>query len=333
MAAKTLVRQDIMSITDSLNRHGNFIVLEHMKPDGDCIGSGLALVMALRDMGKRALLVSHDPHPQIYDFLPGREFYTRPGYLKPEDFSPDVAVFLDCTGPDRVGDALEFAGSGLWINIDHHVSNSHFAELNLVDPQASATGELVFGLIKALGTPVTPDIALCIYVAILTDTGGFRYANTTARAFRIAASLVDKGVNPADVADRVFETRSMPSLVLCGHALTSLKLHQGGRLATMTVTQEAMRSAGASQEDTEGLISYPRSIAGVEVALLFTETRDNRVRVSFRSRSRMDVAKAALSFGGGGHAAAAGAIVDGTLEEVYQKVLKAIESQMRWMDS
>lgn len=168
MAAGTSGRQDIVSIRDSLIKHEDFIVLEHMKPDGDCIGSGLALVMALRNMGKRALLVSHDPHPQIYDFLPGREFYTRPGYLKSEDFSPDVAVFLDCTGPDRVGDALEFAGNRLWINIDHHVSNSSFAGFNMVDPEASATGELVFELIEVFGGSC--DFGHCpVYLCCHTD--------------------------------------------------------------------------------------------------------------------------------------------------------------------
>ncbi len=314
------------AVRDALENGGRFVVLEHIKPDGDCVGSGLALVMALRSLGKQAVLLSHDPHPKAYDFLPGSEFHRLARSYVP-DFAPDAAIFVDCAGPDRVGDALNHVGEGKWINIDHHVSNTQFGALNWVEPKAAATGELVFELIRDLGV-MTFDTALCLYVAILTDTGGFRYANTTARTFKVASSLVEQGVDPGDVASKLFERRSPSSLLLMGHSLTTLKLYQEGRLATVVVTRDVMEACGGTLEDTEGLVVYPRSVEGVEVALLFTETVDGTVRVSFRSTKGLDVAQIASVYGGGGHFAAAGAVVKGRIDDVYRKVLETTLSYM-----
>jgi len=324
----------LRKITGVIREHDKIVVLEHEKPDGDCVGSGLALVQALRALGKRALLVSQDTHPSMYDFLPGRSFYTRVGYLKPEDFCPEVAIFLDCTGPERTGKALELtSASKVWVNIDHHISNSYFGQLNLVDPKASSVGELVLGLIEALDVAITEDIATCIYVAIVTDTGGFRYQNTTPKALRIAAKLMDIGVKASEVADHVFETRSLSSLLLLKEALGTLKIYEKGRLATITVTREMMRVAGASMDETEGIINYPRSIPGVEVAVFFKETEDGKgVHVSFRSKSNVNVAEIASSLGGGGHPRASGAFLPGSVQEVSNKVLSAFNRLGVWKD-
>lgn len=324
----------IQEVKKVIDRHQNFVLFEHQKPDGDCVGSGLALVQALQYLGKQALLVSHDPHPAVYDFLPGKQFHTRAQYIEPEDFRAEVAIFVDCTDPERAGKGLDLAKSSVWVNIDHHVSNTKFGAVNVVDPDAAAAGEIVYRLIGALGVPITKEIATCLYVAIVTDTGGFRYQNTTRYTFQVAGELTGKGVNPWEIAELVFETRSVSSLLLLGKALTTLKLYHGGKLATVVVTREMMACAGASPEETEGIISFPRSISGVEVSLFFRETEDGKgFHVSFRSRSKVDVAEIAVEFGGGGHPRAAGALIAGTLDEVSRKVLDVLDKIGIWTDS
>ena len=202
----------------------------------------------------------------------------------------------------------------------------------MVNPRGS-TGRQ-YHLINALGVPVTKEIATCLYVAIVTDTGGFRYQNTTRETFEIAGMLTDLGANPWEIAELVFETRSVSSLLLLGKVLTTLKLYHGGKLATVVVTKEMMASSGASPGDTEGIIGYPRSIAGVEVSLFFREIEDGKAfHVSFRSRSKVDVADIAVKLGGGGHPRAAGALVEGTLQEVTDKVMRLLDELNVWTDS
>lgn len=324
----------VLEVVKTLNQYDSFVLLEHQKPDGDCVGSGLALVQALRALGKQALLVSDDPHPALYDFLPGRQFHSRAGYLKGEDYNPQVAVFLDCTDPERAGKGLEFAQGKLWVNIDHHVSNSRFGAINLVNPDAAATGELVYDVLNGLGAPIDRDIAVCLYVAIITDTGGFRYQNTTKRTHLLTADLMDRGVNGAEVFDRVFDTRTVSSIMLLARTLSTLQLYHEGKLAAVFLTQEMIKLSGASSDETEGIIGYPRSIAGVEVSLFFKEADEpGSIHVSLRSRSVVDVAAVAKSLGGGGHPRAAGALIKGTMEEVTKKVMSHLDKLDIWTDS
>ncbi len=323
----------LSAIKEIIDNNSSFILLEHQKPDGDCIGSGLALVQALRSLGKQALLVSHDPHPVMYDFLPGLPFYTRAGYLKPEDYRPQAAIFLDCTDPERAGQGLDFARGRHWINVDHHVSNSMFGDVNMVDPGAAATGQLVHAIIEYLGVPIDVDLATCIYVALITDTGGFRYQNTTPKAMTLAATLLEKGVKGSEIADLVFETRSASSVLLLASALNTLKMYRGGKVAAVTVTREMLKMTGASPEETEGIIGYPRSIIGVELSVFFKEADEpGKVHVSFRSRRVVDVAHLAKSLGGGGHPRAAGALMEGSIPEVTAKVLAAVDGLGIWTD-
>ncbi len=324
---------DLENVVAVIRTHRSFVVLEHEKPDGDAIGSGLALVQALLASGKQAILVSSDPHPAIYDFLPGKPLYTRAAYLDPVDFSPEVAIYVDCTDLDRAGEAKKFAEGKLVVNIDHHVSNSGFGDVRFVRDDASATGELIFAIIRALGVEITKDIATCLYVAIITDTGGFRYQNTSPDCFRVAAELLEAGASAWEIAEQVFETRTVSSVLLLGNAITTLKLYKGGKIAAISVTRDILKASGASPQETEGIVGYPRSIVGVEVALLFREDLEGKgFHVSFRSRSRVDVAAVAVSLGGGGHPRAAGALIKGNLAQVTDKVLAALEHSP-WMDS
>lgn len=324
---------DLKRVASAIRSHKSFVVLCHEKPDGDAVGSGLAMVLALHSLGKQAIFVTSDPLPAVYDFLPGKPFHTRAGYLEPVDFSPEAAIFLDCTDAERAGSALRFAEGKFHINIDHHVSNSGFGDVKLVRPHASATGEIVYEVLEALGVEMTLDIATCLYVAIVTDTGGFRYQNTTGACLRIAAALLDKGVSAWSIAEQVFETRSVSSVLLLASALSTLKLHRRGKIASIFVTKEMMKAAGASPDETEGIIGYPRSLTGVEVALLFKEDLAGRgFHVSMRSRSKVDVAQVAVSLGGGGHPRAAGALIPGDLSEVMAKVLSELD-KLPWTDS
>lgn len=335
------MKPSLSSVDDALSdikrlieKHHSFVLLEHEKPDGDCVGSGLALVQALQNLGKQALLISQDPHPAVYDFLPGNEFHTRAQYIEPEDFHAEVAVFIDCTDPERAGKGLELAKNSVWVNIDHHVSNTGFGDVSLVCPSAAATGEIIYKLLLAMEVSITKEIATCLFVAIATDTGGFRYQNTTKETFEIAGALTGYGANPWEIAEQIFETRSVSSVLLLGKALNTLKVSRGGKLATLAVSRDMMAQAGASADETEGIIGFPRSISGVEVSLLFREMEDGSgFHVSFRSRSKVDVSKIAMRLGGGGHPRAAGALVGGTLEEAFRKVLAILDELDIWTDS
>lgn len=321
-------RDETAQISKVLRQSKSVLLLEHKKPDGDCIGSGLSLALGLLFLGKKVLLLSQDPHPSTYDFLPGRYLHSTISEMPSEPLRFDTVVFLDCTDPHRAGKCLNTAVGDTIINIDHHVSNVGYGDISLVDPSASSTGELVFFLLGALGVPITRNIAVCLYCAIVSDTGGFRYQNTTARALWVASELVDAGADPSKVADHLFETRSLSSLLLLSSALQTLTLHFAGKVASVEVTREMMHNSGASPDETEGIINYPRSIEGVEVALCFKETLDAQgVDVSFRSKYKVDVSKIAESLGGGGHARAAGAFIPGTLDEAKRKVLNVLAKE------
>ncbi len=321
-------KEETTRISEVLRQSKSVLILEHKKPDGDCIGSGLGLALGLLFLGKRVLLLSQDAHPSSYDFLPGQYLHSTISEMTSDPVSFDTVVFLDCTDPHRTGKCLSFAVGDMIINIDHHVSNSQYGDVCLVDPGASSTGELVFFLLKALGVPITRNIALCLYCAIASDTGGFRYQNTTARALWVASELVEVGADPSRVADYLFETRSLSSLLLLRSALQTLTLHFGGNVASVEVTRDMVENSGSSFDETEGIINYPRSIEGVEVALCFKETPDGQgVDVSFRSKHRVDVAKIAESLGGGGHARAAGAFILGSLDQAKIKVFGVLSKE------
>jgi phosphoesterase RecJ-like protein len=327
-------RDTLERIVGVLRKNKDILILEHEKPDGDSIGSGLALAMALSSLGKKAILLSQDPHPAMYDFLPGRHLHTTVSCIEPEDVDPGVTVFVDCTGPDRAGKALSYARSETWINLDHHVSNSGFGQISLVDLDAAATGELVFFLLKLMGAGINLDIATCLYVALVTDTGGFRYQNTTPRCFHVAAELIDTGVNPSQVADQLYEARSFSSLMLLKNALHTLEVYKNGQLASIDVTRAMLEDSGASLEDADSVVNYPRSIAGVEVALCFKESLDQTaVHLSLRSRSKVDVSKIAGLLGGGGHPRAAGAVIEGTFEQAKARVFGVLDGLEIWTDS
>ncbi len=297
------------------------LLVLHVRPDGDSVGSSIALARGLRALGKAVWIASPDPVPENLAFLdPGGEC------LPPERISAavDLAIFVDCADLERTGSARPLLRQAeTVVNLDHHPSNSRFGHLNYVDPRAAACGEIVYALLLDLQAPVDALAATALYAALATDTGSFRFENTTAHTLALAARLVEWGARPALVGQEIWNSRSLASLRLLQSALGSLGLTADGRIAWMSLTPSMLRRAGASVHDGEGLVDYARSLRGVEIALLFTLERPGLVRVNLRSRSGVDVSDLAALFGGGGHARAAGCTVRGSLRSVRETVLAA----------
>lgn len=308
-------------LLDVFRNEGEFALTTHILPDGDAVGSCLALGLALTRRGKRADIVLEEPVPSRYRFLPGvasvRRFAPRQGRY--------VLVSLDSTEPSRCSCPAEaVAGAAIVVNIDHHVSNSYFGHHHLVDDSASATGEIVFSIIKGLGWGLTSDEATCLYTAVITDTGSFRFSNTTARSHAVCAELVAVGARPDRIAEEIYETRSLPATLLLARALSSLVLDETGEIAWMSLRMEDFRESGAGAEDTEGIVNNARMIEGVEVGLLFREIEGGRIRVTLRSREFVDVSRVAAWFAGGGHPRAAGCELPGPLEEAIMAVVPRV---------
>jgi len=310
----------ITKILKLIETNRRFLVAAHMNPDGDAISSTLALGTALEEMGKEVVFFNGDPVPVVYRFLPGAERLTT--NLDDHAGEPfDVGFVLDSGELQRAGDHLRERCRVL-VNIDHHVDSERFSDYCWIDEKASSTGTLIFRLLKACGHyRLSLPVATCLYTSLVSDTGSFRFANTDRETFRIAADLIDAGVNPAEIASRLYENREEKVLHLLGQVLATLKMSACGRIASVSVTKKQMDSTGTGPEHTDGFINYPRSIQGVEIALLFREAGPQLFKVGFRSNGDVDVALVAQHFGGGGHARAAGANLNGSLDEVTDKVI------------
>jgi len=299
-----------------------FLLPLHEAPDGDTLGSTLALALCLERAGKSAVVASPDAVPPAYRFLPGSDAVRGWGDV---GGGFDAAVFVDCGDMDRAGGGDVRPRCRVVVNIDHHPTNPRFGDINLVDPGAAAAGEIVAQALDRLGWPIDPAVATCLYVALLTDTGSFRYSNTTAAALRLAARLVDAGASPTAIAGAVYENQSPAHMGLVGRALLALRVSPGGRAAWMLLGREDFLAAGATEDDTEGVVNYTRMIRGVEVGLLLREDATGGVRVSLRSRQTVDVGLLAAEFGGGGHPRAAGVHLRAiTLNEAESLVLARV---------
>jgi len=305
-----------------------FLVLTHFRPDGDAIGSQLALALLLKSLGKQVEAWNDDAVPTKFHFLPGRDLIQKPP-TEPRDF--DVVICIDASNWQRVGTAAQKIRSKKhFINIDHHVSNDKFAAINWIVADAPASGQIAFDLIKRGGFMLTRDIATCLFAAISTDTGSFTYANTTAECLHVCAELVQTGINVGEVCRHIYESYPYARLQLLQMALADLKLAHHKHVAYYWITNEMYEESGAKPEDTEGLIDYARAIEGVYVAILFEELPEpNKVRISLRSKHpKVDVNSIARRFGGGGHREAAGARISGETHEIEAKVVAAVSSAL-----
>jgi phosphoesterase RecJ-like protein len=313
----------IEAIARELRDNKYFLLTTHVNPDGDAIGSLGALALVLEDLGKQVVAYCQDEIPGFLRFLPYSERIVReiPG---PNRF--DVAVVLDCGELDRIGNAAEALQQvEKIIHIDHHSSSDDFGQLNLVRPECSSTAEILYEIFQVIPASLSSEAAQNIYTAILTDTGSFRFANTTARALDIAAEMVALGVAPDKIASEVYESMSPERLRLLALSLNTLTLRANGRLATMQVSRAMLEETKTSVMDTDGFVNYPRGINTAEMAIFFREMDSGKVNVSLRSRGRLNVAEFARNHDGGGHHNAAAFRAEGSLTEVVEEVLAAAE--------
>lgn len=318
----------IDKIIAELDKHKQIMITSHIIPDGDSIGSMIAMGLALEALGKEITLVNNDRVPEQYQFLKGSEAIQLPSTLKA---SPSLCIAVDLTGLDRVGDTLQnfiHREKPVIINIDHHVSNQYFGQINFVDADAAAAGQIVYELIAALNIPLTVDIASALYVAIATDTGSFQYESTRPRTMEITARLLEAGINPGKINQLLYDNQPLVKLRLLEKVLPTLTVSEDGKVAYMWVDLKTMHKLGADNEHCDGLVNYPRSLRGVEVALFFRQIAKNKIKVAFRSKGKADVNDIAGKFGGGGHAKAAGCTMTGTLPEVIRKVVTVTQQEV-----
>ncbi|HBV87329.1 bifunctional oligoribonuclease/PAP phosphatase NrnA [Desulfosporosinus sp.] len=301
-------------------------LFSHVSPDGDCLGSMLAIGLALEKMGKEVSFYNPDPVPSNLVFLPGSSRIRRQ-LPSPQ---PETLLFVDCTDLGRVNLSIsDITDLSTVLNLDHHISNQYFGRVNWVDSQASAVGELALTLINRLGVEIDSDIAANLYTAIVTDSGCFQYSNTTAQTHRLSADLMDKGINISDIHHRIFDQKPLSQIRLLQYALNGLEMCAEGQLALMTLSTEDFHKSGAEQELSEGLVNHARSIAGVEVAVLLKEVGPQEIKGGLRSNLWLNVNEIAAQFGGGGHNRAAGFTFRGTLAEAKQRIITAIEEALR----
>ena len=306
-------------IADEIRRRQRFVLSSHVRPDGDAIGSQLAMAFALWQLGKQVRLVNHDAPPtpmMVFPGVPKIEVASRiedPG---------DAVIVMECGELSRTG--VEGFERGFVINIDHHLGNTGYGTLNWFDTSAAACGEMVFDLVRELGVELTREIATHVYIAILTDTGSFHYQNITPRTFDICRECVEAGIDPPAIAGALYESNTLGRLKLFGAVLSQMELDETGRVATVYVDQKLAKACGGTYEDTEGIVNLPLSVKEIEAVAFFKEAGPGDWRVSMRSKGEVDVNAIAKQFGGGGHKNASGCSANGNFHELklrFQRLL------------
>jgi phosphoesterase RecJ-like protein len=308
--------ESIAAIRDAIHQRQRFVVTSHSRPDGDAIGSQVAMAYALRALGKDVQLVGVDPAPPQFQVFPGvRDIHVTPAV----DGQFDAAIIMECGDLSRTGvDGFE---KYFVINIDHHPGNKGYGAINWFDPGSAACGEMVFDLVDALGVTLTPEIATHIYITILTDTGGFHFSHITPRTFEICRRCTEAGAQPEAIARAVYDSSTMGRLRLMGAVLHNLEFESGGRTAVAALTLQLLQETGATHEDSDGLINIPLTVKEIEAVAFFKEISPDNFRISMRSKGNVDVNRVANVFGGGGHKNAAGCSLTGPYPEVRQKLV------------
>jgi phosphoesterase RecJ-like protein len=314
---------ELDAIARTLLDRQRFLISSHARPDGDSIGSSMAMAYALRALGKEAVVVHGDPAPGPLMQFPGVRDIRVTTEVPPEFAGYDAAVIMEC------GDLARTGVSGLdrffVINIDHHPGNTGYGRLNWFDPTAAACGEMVFDLIKAIGAPLTVEVATHIYLAILTDTGSFHYSSISPRTFDICKDTLEAGVDPVRVARDVYDSNNMGRLKLFGTVLSAMQIDTSGRIAIVYLDHEMARAAGGTYEDTEGLINLPLTVKEILAVVFFKQIEGEEYRVSMRSKGEIDIGAIAKAFGGGGHKNAAGCTVTGAIDALQKLFVEKIE--------
>jgi phosphoesterase RecJ-like protein len=309
----------LSQVIDLIEKHERFGITSHIRPDGDSLGSSLALCWILRGLKKEAEVIMADHVPHAYSRLPGSEDVR----VAPDIDRPYDAVFvIECSDVTRPG--LPGLKDQFVVNIDHHSTTELFGNVNWIDSTAAAVGEMIYNLAKAIGARITPELASCVYAALLTDTGSFHFSNTTERTFKIASELVRHGAQPAKLSQAIFYNYPYAKVRLVGRVLSTLERDPSGRIAWITMSKDAMEETGATEDDSDGIINYPLTVGDVEAVAFFRELPDSTYRISLRSKNRVNVARIAEHFGGGGHSNAAGFTITADYEELSQAVIEKL---------
>ena len=313
----------LQQTAEAIRRRQRFVIASHVRPDGDAVGSQMAMALALKHLGKEVRVVSRDAAPPPLLVFPG---VSEIEIVDRVDDPGDAVIVMES------GDLLRTGVSGLErgfvINIDHHVGNSMFGAINWFDVSAAACGEMVFELVRELGVPLSHDIAVHLYVAILTDTGSFHHSNITPRTFEICRQCVEAGVNPSAVARSVFDSNNLGRLKLMGAILSRMQIDSSGRLATVSVDEELVTSCSGTYEDTEGLINLPLTVREIQAVVFYKQVGPDDWRVSMRSKGDVNINAVAKEFGGGGHKNASGCSASGSLEHLKRVFQQKITEQM-----
>jgi phosphoesterase RecJ-like protein len=311
-------------VVAELRKRGAFVMVSHVKPDGDTLGAGLALGLALKRLGKRVHYFQGETIPRNLRFLADADLVSN---VVPEDLPADALwVFCDMSDTGRAGETLPQLSRENILDIDHHLGNAHFGALNYVLPHECSTGTCVMHLLRALDVPVTPEIATCLLTTIMTDTGGFMHSNTTPEVLTLSAELIGSGADKERITEEIFANKRFAALKLLGRALDEATAEHGGRYVWSFIDDAMLAECHADGEDTEEIIGHLRSIEGVEVAALF-KAYDGEIRVSLRSSGRINVQAAAARLGGGGHFRASGLTYDGSLPEAVAGVDAALVAE------
>lgn len=322
------MKEQMREALKKIREHKKFMISAHINLEGDSLCSQLAMLHMVEAMGKKAVIVDQDPVPEHLAFLPKAKLVSN---TIDTSIEYDAALILDCPTLKRIGRVQEMIRPGEPIvNIDHHISNENFGSVNWVEPHASSVGEMMFDLYKAANVPIDEEAALYMYVAIATDSGSFNYDNTTPATHRVAAELIEAGIRPGRVSEKVFESRSIADIRLLGKIVSTLKVNDTHEVAFMCITRAMLDETGADMSKTDSIINYARSVNGAKVAILFREDpkKDGAISISFRAKGEVDVNKIAQSFGGGGHKKASGCVVQGGIDDVRKNVVEAVEKHL-----
>jgi phosphoesterase RecJ-like protein len=313
--------QDILKIKEVINENKDITIVSHFQPDGDALGSQLALALGLEQMGKKVSMFNKDPIPLSFRFLKN---WRNVKLLEELPHISPVLICLDSATWERIGCIKEkiVDSNTIVINIDHHISNTNYGHLNWVEPYAAATCELIYDLLGLLQVKIDKSIATCLYTGISTDTGSFLYENTTATTHIVVSDLINRGADTGLLRKNYYENISLSKMELLKFGLNNLSFTANNQIAWMAFHYDLLSALNATEGDAEGLINHIKNISGVEVAIIFRERPDNKIKISFRSKTFIDVNVLAGKFGGGGHSRASGCIIEGDLQQVIEKVVQ-----------
>lgn len=317
----------LSQVVELIENRNKFGITTHIKPDGDGVGSSLGLCWLLRSLGKEAEVIVHGEVPPAYRTLPGADEIRD---VKAIDAAYDAIFVIECSDVSRPG--IQGLEDEFTVNIDHHATSEHFGKINWIDSTASAVGEMIYNLCKAIGGKVTREIAECVYMALVTDTGSFHFSNTTDRTLKVASELVKAGVKPAQISEAVYNNYPWSRLELMRQVIGTIERHDSGRIATMRQTLEMRRIAEAVDGDNNGFVNIPLAAREVVASIYMREVGENRYRVSLRSKGDINVARVAEKFGGGGHNNAAGLSVEGNWDELEAEIVRQLRIEINQFD-